>query len=29
VIVRVEHLTGFRRHLGPLSGNEPKTDDAC
>ena len=28
VIVRVEHLTGFRRHLGPLSGNEPKTDDA-
>jgi len=28
VIVRVEHLTGFRRHFGPLSGNEPKTDDA-
>ncbi|GHO51391.1 Tn3 family transposase [Ktedonospora formicarum] len=28
VIVRIEHLTGFRRHLGPLSGNEPKTDDA-
>jgi len=28
VIVRVERLTGFRRHFGPLSGNEPKTDDA-
>lgn len=28
VIVRIEQLTGFRRHLGPLSGNEPKTDDA-
>lgn len=28
VIVRIERLTGFGRHLGPLSGNEPKTDDA-
>ncbi len=28
VIVHIERLTGFRRHLGPLSGNEPKTDDA-
>jgi len=28
VIVRIERLTGFGRHFGPLSGNEPKTDDA-
>ena len=24
----MERLTGFGRHLGPLSGNEPKMDDA-
>ncbi len=28
VIIRIERLTGFGRHFGPLSGNEPKTDDA-
>jgi TnpA family transposase len=28
VVVRMERLTGFGRHLGPLSGNEPKMDDA-
>jgi Domain of unknown function (DUF4158)/Tn3 transposase DDE domain len=28
VLVRIERLTGFSRHLGPLSGNEPKRDDA-
>ncbi len=28
VVVRIERLTGFGRHLGPLSGNEPKADDA-
>src|SRR6266496_1260776 len=28
VVVRMERLTGFGRHLGPLSGNEPKRDDA-
>ncbi len=28
VVVRMERLTGFDRHLGPLSGNEPKMDDA-
>ncbi len=28
VVVRIERLTGFGRHLGPLSGNEPKRDDA-
>src|SRR6266705_1523025 len=28
IVVRIERLTGFGRHLGPLSGNEPKMDDA-
>jgi Tn3 transposase DDE domain len=28
VVVRIERLTGFGRHLGPLSGHEPKADDA-
>ena len=28
MVVRIERLTGFGRHLGPLSGNEPKADDA-
>ena len=28
VVVHIERLTGFGRHLGPLSGNEPKADDA-
>src|SRR5260370_9174729 len=28
VVVRMERLTGFGRHLGPLSGNEPKIEDA-
>jgi len=28
ILVRMHHLTGFGRHLGPLSGNEPKIPDA-
>src|SRR5215469_2455830 len=28
IVVRIERLTGFGRHLGPLSGNEPKMEDA-
>lgn len=28
ILVRIERLTHFGRHLGPLSGNEPKRDDA-
>jgi hypothetical protein len=28
IVVRIERLTGSDRHLGSLSGNEPKMDDA-
>jgi TnpA family transposase len=28
VLARIDHVTGFTRHFGPLSGNEPKTPDA-
>ena len=28
ILVRMHHLTGFGRHFGPLSGNEPKMPDA-
>lgn len=28
IVCRVDHWTGFTRHLGPLSGNDPKTADA-
>ena len=28
VLARIDHVTGFTRHFGPLSGSEPKTPDA-
>ncbi|TMD34999.1 MAG: hypothetical protein E6J04_05845 [Chloroflexi bacterium] len=28
VLARIDHVTDFTRHFGPLSGNEPKTADA-
>ncbi len=28
VLARIDHLTNFTRHFGPISGNEPKTADA-
>ncbi len=28
VLARIDHITSFTRHFGPLSGNEPKTRDA-
>jgi TnpA family transposase len=28
VLARIDHVTNFTRHFGPLSGNEPKTPDA-
>ncbi len=28
VLARIDHITNFTRHFGPLSGNEPKTRDA-
>ena len=28
VLARIDHVTNFTRHFGPLSGNEPKTADA-
>src|SRR5258708_32673350 len=28
VVARMERLPGFGRHLGPLSGNDPKMKDA-
>ena len=28
VLARIDHVTGFTRHFGPLSGSEPKVADA-
>jgi hypothetical protein len=28
VLARIDHITNFTRHFGPLSGSEPKTPDA-
>jgi TnpA family transposase len=28
VLARIDHVTNFTRHFGPLSGSEPKTSDA-
>ncbi len=28
ILARIDHITSFTRHFGPLSGNEPKTKDA-